>query len=159
MNTLIKLKFRNHVRRVFQRIQLNARLSLIITVLVICTMDSRADVPQGSPQNATNYYKALSQKLNFSTSDQIFQTRLDDVATYFGYDGFAYRDLQDDSPTLLMSPGLLLNAAKSTNASSLFENPERIVSLLESNPFTVGDILATRFFAPKIMNISLPEAI
>jgi hypothetical protein len=124
---------------------------------IASSMNLWADVPQGSPLEATNYYKFLSQKLNFSTTNQIFGTKLDDVAAYFGYGGFTGRDFQDTPPSLLMSPNLLLELARSPAGPNLFDQPESIVSNLVASPFEIGDILATRFFAPKIMNISLPE--
>jgi hypothetical protein len=122
------------------------------------TTNLHADIPQGSQQSATNYYRILSQKLNYSTPDQIFQTKLDDVATYFGYDGLTGRDLQNTPSDLLMSPNLMLELAKSPAGSCLFDQPDKIVATLETNSFEYGDILVTRFFAPKIINISLPEA-
>jgi len=129
----------------------------LFVALITSTSNVYADVPQGSPQSATNYYEALSQKLNFSTPDQIFQTKLDDVATYFGYDGFTGQDLQNKPSDLLMLPNLLLELAKSPAGSLLFDQPDRIVSMLVTNSFDYGDILVTRFFAPKIININLPE--
>lgn len=115
-----------------------------------------ADVPQGSPLAATNYYRFLSQKLNFSTTNQIFGTKLDDVAAYFGYAGLTGRDLQNNPPGILMSANLLLELAKSPTGSQLFEHSNEIISNIGVNPFDTGDVLVTRFFAPKIMNISLP---
>jgi hypothetical protein len=129
----------------------------LVGALINNTTNLHADVPQGSPQSAIKYYRALSLKLNFSTPDQIFQTKLDDVATYFGYDGLTGRDLQNKPSDLLMSPNLLLDLAKSPAGQCLFDQPDRIVSALETNSFNYGDILVTRFFAPKIINISLPE--
>ena len=109
---------------------------ILVMTLLANAISLYADIPQGSRQSATNYYKALSQKLNFSTPDQIFATKLDDVAMYFGYSGLTGQDLQNKPSDVLMNPNLLLG----------------------TNSFDNGDILATRFFAPKIINISsLPE--
>lgn len=118
-----------------------------------------AEVPHGDPETTTNYYTALSEKLNFSTPDHIFETRLDDVAKYFGYDGLTGRDLQNNQPEVLMSSDQLVGAAKSADGPRLFDQPERIVAAFGTNPFADGDVLVTRFFAPKIININLPEAI
>jgi hypothetical protein len=134
-----------------------AVFALITIILGILPTKLLADVPQGSPLGATNYYKFLSQKLNFSTPDLIFQTKLDDVTAYFGYAGLTGRDLQNNPPGILMSANLLLELAKSPVGAQLFEKSDGIVSNIGANPFDTGDVLVTRFFAPKIMNISLPE--
>ena len=144
------------VRKICGRKQFTILAAAGVTFMV-GLMNLQAEVPTGSPLGATNYYKFLSQKLNFSTTNEIFETKLDDVAAYFGYNGFTGRDLQNTPPGLLMSPNLLLELARLPAGARLFDQPDNIASNLITSPIEVGDVLSTRFFAPKIMNISLPE--
>lgn len=109
-----------------------------------------ADVPTGNPQSATNYFRSLATTLSFSTPDRIFETTLDDVATYLGYAGITGADLQNLDPQVLMNPQALLTAGNLQNASAVLSN-------LGAVPFRTDDVLATRFFAPKIMDIKAPE--
>jgi hypothetical protein len=111
---------------------------------------ARADVPTGNPQSATNYFRDLATALSFSTPDQIFETKLDDVATYLGYAGITGADLQNLDPQVLMNPQALLTSANLQNGAAVLSN-------LGAVPFRADDILATRFFAPKIMDIKAPE--
>ena len=91
-----------------------------------------ADLDHGSAQKAETYYKLLPNKIGFSTPEKIFSTTLDDVVNYLGYVEVTGKTLQDGLPETLMSPSGPLAAGK-------------------------DEILATRFFAPKIMNIKLSE--
>ncbi|MGB7768607.1 MAG: hypothetical protein WBN22_07105, partial [Verrucomicrobiia bacterium] len=119
-----------------------------------------ADVPQGNPLSATNYYVALSKTLSFSTPEEIFRTKLDDVASYLGYGGFTGADLQNIPSDLLMRPEQLLSSTNPPDTSpNSFQHPETILASLGPIPIQPNDILVTRFFAPKIMNINEPEQI
>src|SRR5437870_13584060 len=60
------------------------------------------DLPAGDEDSAKDYYRRLSKTLEFPTPDLIFQTKLDDVATYFGYDGLSGQDMQNIPSTMLM---------------------------------------------------------
>lgn len=130
-------------------------LALLTTFLtLLLPRFSVADVPSGDPQSATNYYRRLATTIDFSTPDLIFQTKLDDVATYLGYDGITGRDLQNLSPDILMDPQ---NNLAGTNSS--FQHPDRLITAIGTAPQPTNEILVTRFFAPKIMNIHDPESI
>ncbi len=119
-----------------------------------------ADVPTGNAQEATNYYRLLATTLAFSTPNQIFQTKLDDVAQYLGYGGFTGADLQNIPSDSLMSPGQLLLVTNLSGTSPIsFQHPEIILASLGAIPIRPDDILVTRFFAPKIMNVNEPEQI
>ena len=123
--------------------------SLISLLLIIQPV--HGDIPTGNAQSATNYFRGLAGVLSFSTPDQIFETTLDDVATYLGFPGITGADLQNLDPQILMNPQALLTPANLQNPASVFSN-------LSAIPFRTDDILATRFFAPKIMDIKAPEA-
>ena len=127
-------------------------------VLLVATLSASAanrcagDVPTGNQELAQKYFRALSTKLAFSTPDQIFQTTLDDVAAYMGYNGLTGADMQNLDPNLLMNPEALLGTA------SGLQHPATLAQSLGAVPVRPDDILVTRFFAPKIMDIKAPEA-
>jgi hypothetical protein len=128
-----------------------ALATLTVLLAVLSPRVVRGDVPTGNAQSATNYFRGLATTLSFSTPDQIFETTLDDVATYLGYAGITEADLQNLDPQILMNPQALLTSANLQNAASVISN-------LGAVPFHSDDVLSTRFFAPKIVDIRAPEA-
>jgi hypothetical protein len=81
-------------------------------------------VEQGREDSAKEYYKTiLSPHLGFSSADQIESTKITDLLIYFGYSNVQPKDLHRLSSSDLMAKG------------------------------ASGDILATRFFAPKITDV------
>lgn len=125
-----------------------ATLTVLLTFL--SPRVALADVPTGNAQSATNYFRGLTTALSFSTPDQIFQTTLDDVAAYLGYAGITGADLQNLDPQVLMNSQALLTSGSLQDAASVISN-------IGAVPFRADDVLATRFFAPKIMDIKSPE--
>jgi hypothetical protein len=99
-----------------------------VFLLMVATSAARAEVPTGSKAEAEAYYKKLSTTLNFSTPAEIANTTLTDVAAYMGYPELTAARLEFEHPASLM----WLGAAK-------------------------GDVLVTRFFEPKIMNVKYKE--
>lgn len=141
---------------------INLVLATVLFLLACCLIPPSllADVPQGNPLSATNYYVVLSKTLSFSTPENIFQTKLDDVASYLGYGGFTGADLQNIPSEFLMRPEQLLSLTNPPDTSpNSFQHPEIILASLGAIPIQPNDILVTRFFAPKIMNINEPEQI
>ena len=124
--------------------------ALLILIIVLLTPAALADVSHGKPEDATNYYRGLAKDLAFSTPDNIFATTLDNVASYLGYDGITGADLQNLPPPTLMNPDLLL-------APNTLTNRDAVIASLGPIPIRPDDILVSRFFAPKIMNINEPE--
>ena len=134
-------------------------LFLLLCFFFLSVSKSVADVPAGSAEDATNYYQRLTQTLGFSTPAQIFQTTIDDVATYMGYTGFTGADLQNLPSESLMKPeGLLVPSSGSNFLGNGFRHPDVIQAGLGANPIGPDDILVTRFFAPKIMNMNEAQA-
>jgi hypothetical protein len=123
--------------------------ALLFTLHSALTLCSLANVSHGSREGATNYYRSVSKTLNFSTPANIFETTLDDVAAYLGYAGVTGADLQHLDPSVLMNPNELLGA----NALS---QKDKVVAALGTTTIRPDDILACRFFAPKVMNINDP---
>jgi hypothetical protein len=109
-----------------------------------------ADVSHGKPEDATNYYQGLAKEIAFSTPDNIFASTLDTVASYLGYAGITGTDLQNLLPATLMNPDLLL-------APNTLTNRDAVIASLGPIAIRPDDILVSRFFAPKIMNVNEPE--
>jgi hypothetical protein len=131
------------------------QLWLAAIILASFPFAAMAGVPTGDAQSATNYYRLLAKQIEFSTPDLIFETKLDDVAAYMGYAGFAGRDFQDLSPDTLMNSLPQLAVAETAHS---FQHPNSILTSQGAAPINDDDILVTRFFAPKIMKINDPEA-
>jgi hypothetical protein len=125
----------------------------------LAPINARAAVPHGTEDGARIYYQALAGTLGFSTADAIFQTTLNDVATYLGYAGVTGADLQDLPAAVLMTPDLLLAPCTAEGGSCLssLRNREAVVASLGAVPIRPDDILVSSFFAPKIMNVRDPE--
>lgn len=97
-------------------------------LVMLATLVARAEVPTGTREDADIYFRKLSATLNYSTPDGIGQTTLTDLAAYLGHNTLTAENLEFDLPETLMASG----AAK-------------------------GDVLVSRFFAPKIMNVKFKE--
>lgn len=99
-------------------------------------------ITPGSEQGARAYYSQISDLLNFSAVPGT--TRLDDLLVFLGYptEGDKFRTLD---PDVLMNPA---RAAAPTGLSLPATG-------LSGATLREGDILATRFFAPKIVDISV----
>ena len=131
----------------------------LFCIVVQNPLSLRADVPHGTPEGATNYYKAFSATCGFSTSEQVFQTTLDDVADYMGFHGITGADLQNLSPDILMHPDRTLALSnKITSGLGAFQHPDVLQGTLAASPLQPDEILVTRFFAPKIMDVNQPLA-
>lgn len=102
-------------------------VSLCLLLLLLIVSRARADVPTGSREDAELYYRKLSAALNYSTPDKIGETTLTDLALYLGYTNLTADQLEFDSPRQLMAKG------------------------------GDGEVLVSRFFAPKIMNVKFKE--
>jgi len=106
-------------------------------------------VPHGTKAKAIAYYTNLAAVLEFRDPATITNSTLDDVPAYLGYAGITASDLQAISPRILMDPAALGSAV--TNSSLFHTNFDR-------NPLQTGEVLSSRFFAPKIIDINDPSA-
>lgn len=132
--------------------------ALLMIGIISCVLHSSpaiAGVPTGDAESATNYYRLLAKNIEFSTPESISGTTLDDVAAYLGYAGLTGRDMQDLPSDSLMN---LQQSLSNHDISLQFQRPDAILASRGSAPFQDDDILVTRFFAPKIMNINEPES-
>ena len=117
-----------------------------------------ANVPQGSPDQARTYYRSLATTLGFRDPDSIFTSTLDDVIAYMGYQGLSARDLQRLPSAALMNAEQLTSPCTPPTQCPGAENPAVLQQTTAVRPLRSGDILASRFFAPKIVNINDPPA-
>ena len=143
----------------------SCRIVMIIGMIAtLAIVGIAAGVPHGSPEKAQAYYRSLATVLEFRTSDTIFDSTLDDVPAYLGYTGLTGDDLQRLSPDVLMNPLSLANPCgrDSSNAAggcaAATSNPTVLRTALAASPLRSGDIVASRFFAPKITNVNDPPA-
>lgn len=115
-----------------------------------------AAVPQGSEARARQYYVNLPDEIGFSSRVSILDSTLDDLLAYVGYFGLAARDLERLPSAALMDatelgrpcdPGSL-PCATSVSNTAVFQEAFR------NRPLRPDEILAARFFAPKITNVN-----
>src|SRR5260370_18663097 len=137
-----------------KRIAISVGITVAITIALF-----GANVPHGSEDQARLYYKSLVTTLGFSAADTIFKSTLDDVMVYMGYQGLSARDLQQLPSAALMNLEQLTSSCAAPTPCSGMENPTLPQQTLAVRPLRSGDILASRFFAPKIININDPPAV
>jgi len=127
---------------------------LRVTAIALA-LSTLAAVPQGSEQKAREYYRELAATLGFRDSTTIFASTLDDVLAYTGYEGLTAEDLQRLPSNILMDPVALEQpcAAQPCPGAS---DTNRFRATIAIRPLRAGDILVSRFFAPKITNVNLP---
>lgn len=138
------MRMTNHTRVVFT----------IAAVLVAATLNPqtnrslvgvRTTIATGSQPDAQAYYRRLSAALRFQSPHTILDSNLDDFLSYCGYRGVAAADFEGLDSDVLMDPARLANAVA---------NPELFSAAFTGRTLSVGEILVTRFFAPKITDVS-----
>jgi hypothetical protein len=117
-------------------------------------------VPQGSATAAERYYRTLAKTLGFRTSTSIVRSTLDDVFVYVGYAGLTARDAQRLAPDVLMDPAQLGKPCQPSSppqpCPTSVSRPTTFARNVARAPLQPGDILSSRFFAPKIIDVSKP---
>lgn len=137
------------------------RLSLVSFLSVVAAAAiAFAAVPQGSEKKARAYYQQLSKVVKYPVSGTILDSTLNDVLVYTGYFGLSAQDLQRIAPEVLMEPDLLgkpcLGQIDGSSCPSAVSDPVQFRQSFTIVPPRTGDILAARFFAPKIINVNEP---
>jgi hypothetical protein len=134
--------------------ELNRRKrNLLIAFLTLAAARSHLDaaqtqgVPHGSKAEAIAYYTNLAAILQFRDPASITNSTLDDVPAYFGFTGITGTDLQAIDSDVLMDPATLATAVT---------NPGLFHTNFDNHPLQSGEILSSRFFAPKIINVNDP---
>lgn len=122
---------------------------LTLIILLLCPL-LRADEPlavsPGSPEKAKAYYARISHEVGFTAKPA--ETTLDELLDFAGYKVNATK-LESLEPAVLMDPERL------SSCDGGLCIPKRG---LGGAMLRRGDILATRFFAPKIVNINVGTA-
>ena len=99
----------------------------IACILLAAAAIALGQVPSGSEKEAIAYFAKLSTTLKYSMPEKIGDTTLTDLADYLGYKKLTAKELEFDPPETLMSKG------------------------------APGDVLVSRFFAPKIIDVKFKE--
>jgi len=121
--------------------------------LVVVT---RGAVPTGSAPEAEEYYKDLAETLEFQTPDTILSSSFDDLTAYLGYAGLSGIDLEQIASDVLMDRSRLGKPCAGQPCETAVQNPDGFRRNFSALPMRAGDILASRFFAPKIADMSKP---
>jgi hypothetical protein len=120
-----------------------------LTALAPIVTETNADpaITTGSPDGARKYYADISENLK-ELKPTPSVTTLDDVLKFAGYPASADK-IESLDPAILMSP------ERATAPEGLGISPDALAGV----PIQDGDILASRFFAPKIVNVNTKAAI
>lgn len=121
--------------------RLTCGFGILTTALIISLNAADSTLPRGSEKDARKYYGELSKKLKFSAQPDV--TTLDELLQFLGYPMPA-KVLESTDPAVLMDPARVSSSTGSTfNADAIGGAKLRD-----------GDVLAARFFAPKIVNVN-----
>jgi len=115
-----------------------------------------AAVPQGSETRARQYYANLPGEIGFSSRASILDSTLDDLLAYVGYSGLTARDLERLPSAALMDGvglGRPCNPGSAPCVTSV-SNAAVFQEAFRNRPLRPDEILAARFFAPKITNVN-----
>lgn len=102
----------------------------------------------GSEAEAKAYYAQLDQKLTNFPKKPITESAIGDMLVYCGFPALLATDLQK------LSSGVLMDFAQLRNAVS---NKPDFDAAYSAKPLQAGEILVSRFFAPKIINVRDPQ--
>jgi hypothetical protein len=105
-------------------------------------------VKPGSEAEARAYYLQLQQKLVKFPRSPLTDSAIADMLVYYGFPALLATDLQALSPAVLMDFAQLRNAVS---------NKPEFNSAYSARPLQSGEILVSRFFAPKIINVRDPQ--
>lgn len=107
-------------------------------------------VKPGNEAKAKEYYEDLSKKLpHLKAGSAIEGTDITDMLDYFGFPKLLPKDLEKLDPAVLMS---------FQDLQEKVSNSAEVKAAYKDKPIQGGEILATRFFAPKIVNVAVPKA-
>jgi len=105
-------------------------------------------VNPGSETAARAYYVQLQQKLVNFPRNPLTESSIADMLVYYGFPALLATDLQ------ALSPAVLMDFEKLRNGVS---NKPEFNSAYATRPLQSGEILVSRFFAPKIINVRDPQ--
>ena len=105
-------------------------------------------VKPGDEAGARAYYIQLQQKLVNFPRNPLTDSSIADMLVYYGFPALLATDLEALDPADLMDFNKLRNAVT---------NKTEFNSAYATRPLQAGEILASRFFAPKIINVGDPQ--
>ena len=105
-------------------------------------------VNPGSEAAARAYYDQLQQKLVNFPRTPLLDSSIGDMLVYYGFPALLATDLQSLDPAVIMDFEKLRNAVS---------NKPDFNSAYATRPLQAGEILVSRFFAPKIINVRDPQ--
>ena len=105
-------------------------------------------VSPGSEATARAYYDQLQQKLVNFPKSPLIDSSIGDMLVYYGFPALLATDLQSLDPAVIMDFEKLRNAVS---------NKPDFNSAYATRPLQAGEILVSRFFAPKIINVRDPQ--
>lgn len=101
-------------------------------------------VNPGSETQAIEYYKKIRAALVNFPRETLTESFITDMLAYYGFPALLAEDLE------ALQPAVLMDFARLRGAVS---NKPGFESAYRSQPLQKGEILVTRFFAPKIINV------
>ena len=110
---------------------------------------SQLAVVPGSQTEAETYYGQLQQKLVGFQPTPFTNSTIGDMLVYYGFPALLAKDLQNIEPAKIMDFAKLRDAVT---------NKPEFAAAYASKPIQPNEILATRFFAPKIINVGDPQS-
>jgi len=105
-------------------------------------------VKHGTGEDAAAYYERIGADLGFPVAG----SNLTDLISYLGYDGLSARDLEVIEPARLMAS----SADEFAELAGAVEDRDAFAGAISPEDFTARPILATRFLAPRIVDLSGP---
>src|SRR6266849_479866 len=119
-----------------------AALAVLVFMLLASAAPPEPAITAGSPAQANAYYGRISKELGFDAKPGA--TTLDNLLDFAGYP-------TSGAKLEALDPAILMNPARASSPDGLGLQPRG----LSGATLRDGDILATRFFAPKIVNINV----
>jgi len=104
-------------------------------------------VSPGTLEEAKKYYEEIRQNLGAFPKPTLAESSIGDMLGYYGFPALPPEKLEDLNPATIMDFERLRRAI----ATAEFEAAYR------DRPLQAGEILVTRFFAPKIINVRDPQ--
>lgn len=100
-------------------------------------------VEPGDPTEATEYYKQIRPNLVGFPKPTLAESSIDDMLIYYGFPALPPASLESLPPAVIMDFAQLRKAISTPEFDAAYRD----------HPLQAGEILVTRFFAPKIINV------
>lgn len=107
----------------------------------------RIMVAPGTQTEAENYYQEIRPKLVHFPQPTLAQSSIEDMLAYFGFPAIPPAQLEAREPGDIMDFQRLRAAIATAEFDQAYQN----------QPLLAGEILAARFFAPKVINVRDPQ--